>query len=77
MHLGKEEKLGPKCIGPFETLERRNKLTYKINPIFGTIISSQYSHISMLEKYMHNPLHVIEYEPIEACENMTYEEKPV
>ena len=34
-------------------------------------------HVSMLRKYVYDPSHVFEYEPLMVHENLTYEEKPV
>nr|CAD1844156.1 unnamed protein product [Ananas comosus var. bracteatus] len=34
-------------------------------------------HVSNLRKYIHNSSHVLEYEPVELREDMTYEEYPV
>ena len=34
-------------------------------------------HASMLQKYVHDPSQVIEYESLEVFKNLTYEEKPV
>ncbi|KAL5560696.1 hypothetical protein UlMin_036907 [Ulmus minor] len=34
-------------------------------------------HVSMLKKYVPDPTHVLEHEPIEVHEDLTYEEQPV
>jgi hypothetical protein len=34
-------------------------------------------HISMLKKYIVNPDHVIEYEPQQIQEDLTYDEMPI
>ena len=34
-------------------------------------------HVSTLRKYMHDPSHVIRYEPLQIQENLTYEERPI
>ena len=34
-------------------------------------------HVSMLRKYMPNPSHVLEYEPINVREDLSYEEQPM
>ena len=34
-------------------------------------------HVSMLKKYVSDLSHVIEHEPIQVHEDLTYEEKPV
>ena len=34
-------------------------------------------HVSVLQKYMPDPSHVLEYEPINVREDLSYEEQPV
>ncbi|XP_040995997.1 uncharacterized protein LOC121242164 [Juglans microcarpa x Juglans regia] len=34
-------------------------------------------HVSMLRKYIHDPTHVIDHEPLQIQEDMTYTEEPV
>ena len=34
-------------------------------------------HVSMLKRYIPDPSHVLDHEPIEVHEDLTYEEKPV
>ncbi|XP_043699953.1 uncharacterized protein LOC122650618 [Telopea speciosissima] len=34
-------------------------------------------HVSMLKKYVHDPSHTLNYEPLDLKVDMTYEEKPV
>ncbi|KAL5583119.1 hypothetical protein UlMin_015561 [Ulmus minor] len=77
MCFGKKEKLSPRFIGPFEILERIGKVTYKL--ALPPELSSVHNvfHVSMLKKYVSDPSHVLEHEPIQVKEDLTYEEKPV
>ncbi|KAL5545125.1 hypothetical protein UlMin_008909 [Ulmus minor] len=77
MRFGKKGKLSPRYIGPFEILERIGKVAYKL--AFPPNLSSVHNifHVSMLKKYVPEPYHVLEHEPIEVHEDLTYEEKPV
>ena len=34
-------------------------------------------HVSMLKKYVLDPSHIIEYQPLDIHPNLTYEEKPI
>ena len=77
MRFGKREKLRPKYIGPFEVLGLKGEVAYElalplelsqVHPVF---------HISMLRKYVPDPSHVIEYQPLDIQPNLTYEEKPI
>ncbi|KAL5554867.1 hypothetical protein UlMin_037103 [Ulmus minor] len=77
MRLGKKEKLSPRYIGPFEILERIGKVAYRL--ALPPELSSVHNvfHVSMLRKYVPDPSHVLENEPIKVREDLTYEEQPV
>ena len=34
-------------------------------------------HVSMLSKYMIDPIHIIAYEPLQLIGDLSYEEKPI
>ncbi|KAL5554940.1 hypothetical protein UlMin_037176 [Ulmus minor] len=74
MSFGKKGKLSPRFIGPFEILERIGKVTYKL--ALPPELSSVHNvfHVSMLKKYVSDPSHVLEHEPIQVNEDLTYEE---
>ncbi|XP_073223404.1 uncharacterized protein [Cicer arietinum] len=70
----KKGKLSPRFIGSFEVLERVGPIVYRlalpsdlseVHPIF---------HISMLRKYLHNPIHVINHEDVQLDESLSYVE---
>ena len=77
MRFGKKGKLSPRFIGPFEILERIGTLAYRV--ALPPALSGVHNvfHISMLRKYMSNPSHVLNYEPLQLTPNMSYEERPV
>ncbi|KAL5547651.1 hypothetical protein UlMin_002882 [Ulmus minor] len=77
MRFGKKGKLSPRYIGPFKILERIGKVAYRL--ALPPNLSSVHNvfHVSMLKKYVPDPYHVLEHEPIEVHEDLTYEEKPV
>ncbi|KAL5576239.1 hypothetical protein UlMin_017938 [Ulmus minor] len=77
MRFGKKGKLSPRYIGPFEILERIGKVAYKIALPSELAVVHNVFHISMLQKYISDPSHVLEREPIEVREDLTYEEQPV
>ena len=34
-------------------------------------------HVSQLRKYVHDPSHILSYEPLQVDETLSYEEKPL
>ncbi|KAL5542399.1 hypothetical protein UlMin_010109 [Ulmus minor] len=77
MRFGKKGKLSPRYIGPFEILERIGKVAYKLALPSELSTVHNVFHVSMLRKYISDPSHVLESEPIEIREDLTYEEQPV
>ncbi|CAM8974645.1 unnamed protein product [Rhodiola kirilowii] len=77
MRFGKNGKLSPRYIGPFEILERVGNVAYRlalpptlssVHPVF---------HVSMLRKYISDHSHVLEYERLQMGDSLSYEEQPV
>ena len=77
MRFGKKGKLSPRFIGPFEVLEKVGKVAYRLAlpPSLSNV--HDVFHVSLLRKYVPDPSHVLNYEPIEVEQDLTYEEKPV
>ena len=77
MRFGKNGKLSPRFIGPYEVVEKVGLVAYrsalppdleKIHDVF---------HVSMLRRYRLDPSHVVSSETIELRPDLTYEEEPV
>ncbi|XP_057540678.1 uncharacterized protein LOC130818528 [Amaranthus tricolor] len=77
MRFGKKGKLSPKFIGPYEVTEKVGKVAYrlalpnelgKVHDVF---------HISQLQRYIPDKSHVLDPEPLDLDENLSYEEKPI
>ncbi|KAA0032467.1 pol protein [Cucumis melo var. makuwa] len=70
-------KLSPRFVGPFEILERISPVAYRLAlpPSLSTV--HDVFHVSMLRKYVPDPSHVVDYEPLEIDENLSYTEQPV
>ena len=77
MRFGKNGKLSPRFIGPYEVIEKVGPVAYrlalppeleKIHNVF---------HVSMLRRYRSDPSHVVSSKTIELRPDLTYEEKPV
>ena len=77
MTFGKKGKLSPRYIRPFKVLGLKGGVAYEL------ALSPELSqvhlvfHVSMLRKYVPDPSHVIEYQPLDIQPNLTYEEKPI
>ncbi|CAL2265878.1 unnamed protein product [Prunus armeniaca] len=77
MRFGKRGKLSPRYIGPYEITERIGPVAYRLAlPIELSRIHNVF-HVSMLRKYMPDPSHILEHQPMELSEDLTYEEQPV
>ncbi|KAL0540282.1 hypothetical protein IC582_024516 [Cucumis melo] len=70
-------KLSPRFVGPFEILERIGPVAYRLAlpPSLSTV--HDVFHVSMLRKYVPDPSHVVDYEPLEIDEKLSYIEQPV
>ncbi|KAA0036879.1 ty3-gypsy retrotransposon protein [Cucumis melo var. makuwa] len=70
-------KLSPRFVGPFKILERIGPVAYclALPPSLSTV--HDVFHVSMLRKYVPDPSHVVDYEPLEIDENLSYTEQPV
>ncbi|KAL0536812.1 hypothetical protein IC582_025774 [Cucumis melo] len=70
-------KLSPRFVGPFEILERIGPVAYRLAlpPSLSTV--HDVFHVSRLRKYVPDPSHVVDYEPLEIDENLSYVEQPV
>ncbi|XP_074298044.1 uncharacterized protein LOC141628849 [Silene latifolia] len=77
IRFGKQRKLSPRYIGPFEIVERIEDLAYRLYlPVKLSRIHEVF-HVLLLRKYIPDASHVIKMPPIQVRENLTYEEQPV
>ncbi|XP_041009358.1 uncharacterized protein LOC121253408 [Juglans microcarpa x Juglans regia] len=76
MRLGKNGKLSPGYVGPFEILDRIDPVAYRVAlpPALSRV--HHVFHVSMLRKYILDPTYVVDY-PLQLQENLTYTKEPV
>ena len=77
IRFGKNGKLSPRFIGPYEVIEKVGPVAYRLAlPPELEKIHSVF-HVSMLRRYRSDPSYVVSSETIELRPDLTYEEKPV
>jgi hypothetical protein len=77
MRFGKKGKLSPRFIRPFEITQRVGRLAYRIALPPNLVRTHDVFHVSMQRKCIANPNVIVEYEPLEIYEGLTYVEEPV
>ena len=77
LRFGQKGKLARRYIGPYEILSKVGDVAYRL--AFPPELSRVHNvfHVSMLKKYVPNPSHVLQHEPLEIREDALYVEKPV
>ncbi|GMP68716.1 hypothetical protein CsSME_00028246 [Camellia sinensis var. sinensis] len=76
VRFGKKGKLSPRCIGPFQILERLGPVAYRVALPPGFEQIHNMFHVSMLRGYFRDPFLVIDYHRVAIDENMEYAEWP-
>ena len=77
MRFEKKGKLSPRFVGPFEILERVGVVAYRLALPPSLSAVHNVFHVSMLRKYVADTSHVVDYEPLEIDEHLSYVEQPV
>ncbi|XP_004297864.1 PREDICTED: uncharacterized protein LOC101310312 [Fragaria vesca subsp. vesca] len=74
IRFGKRGKLSPSYIGPYEITERVGPVAYRLrlSPELSKI--HDVFHVSMLRKYVADPSHILQEQPISLKKDLTYEE---
>ena len=70
-------KLNPHFIGPFEILKRIGDLVYELALPQALLGVHNIFHVSKLRKYMLDPSYILNFEPLELCNDLSYEEIPI
>ncbi|KAL6200048.1 hypothetical protein ACLB2K_029830 [Fragaria x ananassa] len=70
-------KLSPRYIGPYEIIERVGSLAYRLALPSELSKIHNVFYVSMLRKYIADPSHVLEEQPISLQKDLFYAEEPV
>ena len=76
MRFGKNGKLSPRFIRPYEVIEKMGPVAYRLTLPLDLENIHNVFHVSML-RYRSDPSHVVSSEVIELRPDLTYEEEPV
>ena len=60
LKLGNYAKLAPRFCGAFEILARIGPIAYQLALLANLIIHNVF-HVSLLKKYIHDPIHMIDW----------------
>ncbi|XP_027338036.1 uncharacterized protein LOC113851967 [Abrus precatorius] len=73
----KSRNLSPKFIGPFKVLSKIAPLTYQTAPPLNLSNLHPVFHVSKVMKYVSDPSHVIDHDPVQVRENLSCNVYPV
>ncbi|KAL0551206.1 hypothetical protein IC582_010292 [Cucumis melo] len=70
LRFEKKGKLSPRFVGLFEILERIGPVAYRLAlpPSFSAV--HDVLHVFMLRRYVADPMHVVDFEPLQISENL-------
>ena len=77
IRFGKWEKLSPRFIGTYEIVERVGLVAHRLALPPKLIGVHDVFHVSMLWRYRSNLSHILQEQPMELKENLSYEEEPI
>ncbi|KAK1265944.1 hypothetical protein QJS04_geneDACA016841 [Acorus gramineus] len=75
--FGVRGKLSPRFIGPFLILERDGEVAYRIALPPQLAQAHDVFHVSQLRRYVHDPAHVIPFEPLVFEPDLSFMEQPI
>ena len=70
-------KLSLRFIEPYEILERIGPVAYRLTLHMELFRIHDVFHVSMLRKYVCDPSHILEVQPVHLKENLSYKEEPI
>ena len=75
--FGKNGKLNPRYIGPYEVIERVGPVAYRLALPSKLSQIHDVFHMSMLKRYRSDPSHILQAQPLELKNDLSYEEEPI
>ncbi|XP_038902278.1 uncharacterized protein LOC120088912 [Benincasa hispida] len=77
LRFRKKGKLSLRFVGPFEIFERVGSVAYRLALLPSLSAVHDVFHVSMLRKYLMDLSHMVDFEPLQLNENLSYKEKPM
>ena len=69
--------MSPCFVGSFEIFDRIGLVAYRLALPLSLFAINDVFHVSMLRKYVADPSHIVDYEPLQINENLSYEQQLV
>ena len=76
LRLGRKGKPSPRCIGPYEILERVGPVAYRLALPLELAKLHDVFHVSMLRRYRSDTSHILPVQDIQVQEDFTFNEEP-
>ena len=77
LRFGKRGKLSPRYIGPYKVIERVGPVAYRLALPLELSQIHDIFHVSMLRRYRSNSSHILQAQPLELKDDLSYEEEPI
>ncbi|XP_055825016.1 uncharacterized protein LOC129893500 [Solanum dulcamara] len=77
IRFGRQGKLSPRYIGPFEIVRTVGEAAYELALPSAFISIHPIFHVLMLRQYIPNESHVIQYDTVDLDDHLSYIKKPV
>jgi hypothetical protein len=77
INLGKGDKLSPRFMGPFEIVERKGPVAYRLALPDSLRRMHDVFHVSVLRYYISDPTHVIDMSSLQVSDEGAFTAEPV
>ena len=76
LRFGKNGKLSPRFIGPYDVLERIGPVAYRLTLPLELAKLHDVFHVSILWRYRSDESHILQVQEIQVQEDLSYDEEP-